>query len=97
MRVGGIKVGTVVSQELDPLTYLAVVRFSVEPSVKLPVDSSSEVVTEGLLGGRYLAIVPGADEEMLPPGGEIRFTQSAISIEQLLGRFAFGGGGENSL
>ncbi len=92
VKVGGIKVGTVVAQELDPATYLAVVHMSIDEGVKLPVDSSSEVVSEGLLGARYLAIVPGPSEEMLGPGGLIRFTQSSISIEQLLGRFAFGAG-----
>ena len=92
VKVGGIKVGTVVAQVLDPATYLAVVHMSIDEGVKLPVDSSSEVVSEGLLGARYLAIVPGPSEEMLEPGGLIRFTQSSISIEQLLGRFAFGAG-----
>ena len=92
VKVGGIKVGTVVAQELDPATYLAVVTMSIDEGVPVPVDSSSEIVSEGLLGGRYLAIIPGPSDEMLVAGGLIRFTQSSISIEKLLGQFTFGGG-----
>jgi phospholipid/cholesterol/gamma-HCH transport system substrate-binding protein len=92
VKVGGIKVGTVVAQELDPATYLAVVHMSIDEGIPVPVDSSSEIVSEGLLGARYLAIIPGPSDEMLAAGGLIRFTQSSISIEQLLGQFAFGGG-----
>ena len=90
VRLGGIKVGTVVSQELDPLTYLAVVRIGIAEDVRIPTDSMVQVVSEGLLGGRYMAIVPGAEDAMLGPGGEIRYTQSAVNIEQLIGRFAGG-------
>ncbi|MBT5859828.1 MAG: outer membrane lipid asymmetry maintenance protein MlaD [Alphaproteobacteria bacterium] len=92
VKVGGIKVGTVMTQELDPATYLAVVYMSIDDGIPVPVDSSAEIVSEGLLGGRYMAIVPGPSDEMLKAGGLIRFTQSSISIEQLLGQFAFGGG-----
>jgi phospholipid/cholesterol/gamma-HCH transport system substrate-binding protein len=92
VKVGGIKVGTVVAQKLDPITYLAVVHMSIDDDVRVPMDSSSEVVSEGLLGTRYLAIVPGPSDEMLEAGGLIRFTQSSISLEQLLSKFAFGAG-----
>lgn len=93
VRLGGIKVGTVVSQELDPVTYLAVVTIGMAAEVKIPTDSVVQVVSEGLLGGRYMSIVPGAEEAMLGPGEEIRYTQSAVNIETLIGRFAGGGGG----
>jgi len=91
VKVSGIKVGTIVSQEIDPQSYLAVVRFSVNPSIKLPVDSAAEVVSESLLGSKYLSLVPGADSKMLQPGQEIRFTQSPINLESLVGQFIFGG------
>ena len=59
VRLAGIKVGSVVSQEIEPVTYLAVVRIGVESDVSLPVDTVAQVVTDGLLGGRYMALVPG--------------------------------------
>jgi phospholipid/cholesterol/gamma-HCH transport system substrate-binding protein len=91
VRMGGIKIGTVRSQTLDPQTYLAVVRFSVDNAIKVPADSSASIESEGLLGGRYINIVPGGDDRMLAPGEEIRFTQASVSLEQLLGKFLGGG------
>ena len=92
VRMSGIKIGTVTGQSLDHETYLAVVRMQIDPRVKLPADSSAEIASAGLLGSRYLALVPGGSDRMLEPGGEIRFTQSAVSLEQLIGKFMFSGG-----
>lgn len=89
VRMSGIKVGTVLSQEIDPETYLAVVRLSVAPSIKLPLDSAAEIVSDGLLGGKYLSLVPGAEEKMIQPGGEIKFTQSPLNLESLISQFMF--------
>ena len=65
VRLSGIKVGTVTSMELDHETFLAVVLMSVEPEVKLPKDSSAQIVTDGLLGGKFMAIVPGGDPDTI--------------------------------
>ncbi len=98
VKVSGIKVGTITSQEIDPKSYLAVIRFTVDPRIKLPVDSAAEVVSEGLLGSKYLSLVPGADAKNLQPGQEIRFTQSPVNLESLIGQLIFsgkGGGGSD--
>jgi phospholipid/cholesterol/gamma-HCH transport system substrate-binding protein len=89
VRLAGVKVGTVNATRIDPATYLAVVSFSVEPGLKLPLDSSAEVTSDGLLGGKFLALAPGGDDKMLPDGGTVTITQSAVSLEQLLGKFIF--------
>lgn len=91
VKVSGIKVGTITGQTIDPQSYLAVVRFSVDPRIKLPVDSAAEVVSEGLLGSKYLSLVPGADAKSLQPGQEIRFTQSPVNLESLIGQLIFSG------
>ncbi|MFN4090951.1 MAG: outer membrane lipid asymmetry maintenance protein MlaD [Alphaproteobacteria bacterium] len=96
VRMSGIKIGTVTRQELDPETYLAVVRMQIDPRIRLPTDSSAEIASAGLLGSRYLALVPGGSERMLEPGGEIRFTQSAVSLEHLIGRFMFSDSGDGA-
>ena len=90
VRMSGIKVGTVVDQALDLESYLAVVRISVDPDVMLPEDSSAEIVSGSLLGGKFLSLTPGAADEMIKPGGEIVYTQSSVNFEQLLGKFIFG-------
>ena len=92
VRLGGIKVGTITAHELEHDTYLAVVRMNIDPKVKLPADSSAEIVSDGLLGSKYLSLVPGGDEEYLKEDGEIRFTQSPISLENLIGQLIFSQG-----
>jgi phospholipid/cholesterol/gamma-HCH transport system substrate-binding protein len=89
VRISGIKIGTVIDQRLDPERFLAVVRMSIDPKIKLPTDTVAEVASEGLLGGRYLALIPGGETETIKPGGEIKFTQSAVDIVQMLGKFMF--------
>lgn len=92
VRISGIKVGTVIDQSLDPATYRAEVRFSLRDDIQLPADTSAAVVSNGLLGGKYLALVPGGDIEMLEPGGEVILTQSAVNLEDLIGHMIFSQG-----
>ena len=94
VRISGIKVGTVIDQILDPTTYRAEVRFSLREDIQLPADTSAAVVSNGLLGGKYLALVPGGDIEMLEPGGEVILTQSAVNLEDLIGHMIFSQGGD---
>ena len=89
VRLSGIKVGTITDQTLDPKTFLAVVRMGIDKSFKLPADSSAEIVSSGLLGEKYLALVPGGAAEMIPDGGEIRYTQAPVSLENLIGKLIF--------
>jgi len=89
VRMSGIKIGTVIEQELDPETYLAVVRISLEDRVKLPTDTVAKIQSDGLLGSNYVALEPGAEESFIENGGEIRFTQDPINLTDLLGRFVF--------
>ena len=91
VRMSGIKVGTVLSETLEPDTYFAVLTFSIDPNVKLPVDSSAKIVTDGLLGSKYIALTPGAEDKLIPQGGDITHTQSAINLEDLVSRYIFSG------
>jgi phospholipid/cholesterol/gamma-HCH transport system substrate-binding protein len=92
VRISGIKVGSIISQTLDPTTFLAVVRMSIDPTIKLPSDSVAEILSSGLLGDKFLALVPGAADDMLKPGGVIKFTQSPMSLENLIGQYIFSQG-----
>ena len=91
VRMSGIKIGKVLSQELDPQTYRAEVTFSVRNGIELPSDSSAAIVSSGLLGGKYLSLVPGGDDRLLTDGGEITLTQSSVNLEDLIGRYIFSG------
>jgi phospholipid/cholesterol/gamma-HCH transport system substrate-binding protein len=89
VRVSGIKVGSVLGLTLDSKTFLATVRMSVEPSVKLPDDTVAEIVSSSLLGDKYMSLVPGGSDKDIVPGGRIKFTQSSISLEHLIGQMMF--------
>lgn len=89
VKISGIKVGSVVDMELDPVSFRAVARFNINPDYKLPMDSTVSVVSDGLLGGKYASIEPGGADELIAPGGEIQYTQSSILLEQLIGKFVF--------
>ncbi len=89
VRMSGIRIGTVTDQSIDPETFLAVVALSIESDIKLPADTSVAITSDGLLGDKYLALTPGGDEETIPHGGEIEFTQGAIDLTSLLGQLIF--------
>ncbi len=91
VKISGVKIGSVVSQELDNKTFQAVVTIKLNNDVKIPTDSSAKVASEGLLGSKYISIVPGGDTEFLAQNQEITFTQSSVNFEELLGKFIFGG------
>ncbi|MGG5807905.1 outer membrane lipid asymmetry maintenance protein MlaD [Falsiroseomonas sp. CW058] len=102
VRIAGVKVGSVVDQRIDAQTFLAVLTLRIDGSLRIPSDSSAEIASEGLLGGRFVSIVPGGSDRILANGGQITITQSAVSLESLLGRFIFsmtegqGGGSRNA-
>jgi phospholipid/cholesterol/gamma-HCH transport system substrate-binding protein len=89
VRIAGVKVGSVVSESLDPKTFLATVRMNINPAYKLPEDTVAEIVSNGLLGDQYMSLVPGGEEQTIPPGGRIKYTQSPASLENLIGQMIF--------
>ena len=89
VRMAGVKVGSVLSQRLNPETYFAEVSLSIDETIKLPTDSSARIIPEGLLGGNYVALEPGGAEDYLGDGEQIQFTQGSINVVDLLGRFIF--------
>ena len=89
VKISGIKVGTLVDQKLDPDTFLAVLRLSLDNSVKLPEDTVAQIASEGLLGSNFVALVPGGADKIIPAGGEIKYTQAPVNLVQMLGKFIF--------
>jgi phospholipid/cholesterol/gamma-HCH transport system substrate-binding protein len=89
VRIAGVKVGSVTSSRIVPETFAAQLTLRVDRSLKLPTDTSAEITSEGLLGGKYVSLVPGGSERFLADGGQITETQGSVSLESLLGRFIF--------
>lgn len=88
--VGGVPVGRIEGIRVDPSDYSAIVTLSVLSGLKLPTDSMASIKTTGLIGDKYIAISPGADEAYLAPGSRITMTESSVDIESLIGKMAFG-------
>ncbi|MDR2157805.1 MAG: outer membrane lipid asymmetry maintenance protein MlaD [Holosporaceae bacterium] len=89
VKVSGIRVGKVVCTSVDPDTFFAVVKFYVSKELKLPKDTSANVSSDGLFGGKYLSLSPGGDDESLKEGDEIANTTGPINLESLIGKFVF--------
>jgi phospholipid/cholesterol/gamma-HCH transport system substrate-binding protein len=84
--IAGVKVGQVVSIELDDILR-ARCELDIGPSLGLDVETSASIMTAGLLGEKFVALEPGGADEMLESGDEIGRTVSALSIENLVGKF----------
>jgi phospholipid/cholesterol/gamma-HCH transport system substrate-binding protein len=89
VKIAGVKVGTVTDVSIDPKTFVAVVTITVHDNIQLPKDSAASIVSESLLGGKYISLSPGGDDTDLKPGQSITITQSSVSLEELLGKFIF--------
>ena len=89
VRISGIKVGQITAQQLDPITYVAKVSMAIEPTVKIPSDSSARITAASLLGGNYLELMPGAATSTLAAGAVIYDTRDPISLSDLLGKAVF--------
>ena len=92
VQLAGVQIGTITKLELDTSTYQAVATFTVRSDVKIPEDSEAKVASEGLLGGNFLELTPGGSDYMLESGSEVEFTQGAVSLLNLLMKFASGSG-----
>jgi len=95
IKISGVKIGTISEQNLDAESFQAVLKFNIYNHIKIPTDSSAKIVSEGLLGSKYIAITPGGGDEFMKEGQEINFTQSSINFEELLGKFIFNGKDNN--
>ncbi|MBB5036907.1 outer membrane lipid asymmetry maintenance protein MlaD [Prosthecobacter dejongeii] len=88
--VAGVPVGRVESIRMEPTEYTAIVTLNVMAGLKLPTDSMASIKTTGLIGDKYLALSPGADETYLKAGERITMTESSVDLESLIGKMAFG-------
>jgi phospholipid/cholesterol/gamma-HCH transport system substrate-binding protein len=88
VSISGVVIGRVAEIGLDQETYTALVRMEIDRNVgTISTDSTAAILTDGLLGGKYIGLSLGAEEEYLTNGDEIMDTQSAIVLEELIGKF----------
>lgn len=94
VKIAGIRIGSVKSALLDPLTYEARLALAIDKGIEIPDDSVAKVASEGILGGAHISIEPGASEDMLVAGDQIVLTQGSVDLLGLaVQMFANGGTG----
>ena len=88
VTVAGVKIGEVAGIDVDLEYGEALVTFEMQGKPnQLSADTGAQIVTEGILGTRYVSLLPGADEETLGDGDQIENTQGALVLEKLIGDF----------
>lgn len=92
VKVAGVRVGSVQAIELEPERLDAKVTLAIDERFKqIPDDSAAAIFTSGLLGDQYVGLQPGGSPDMLKNGDELVLTQSAIQLEELIGKYLVGG------
>lgn len=89
IRMSGVKIGTVVAQNLDPKSYQAMVTLAIDKTIRLPEDTSAKITSDGLLGEKFIALEAGGAPVMLRDGDHILYSQGAIDLWTLIGRALF--------
>jgi len=95
VKIGGVTVGMVEAVTLDPVTFEAIVQMAVASRFnEIPSDTGASVLTSGVLGDRYIGLEPGGAPDVLTEGDELFITQSALVLEQVIGKYLFNTGSE---
>lgn len=89
VRSAGVLVGRVSSIQFDDKRYQALVTLEIDSSVAFPKDSSAQILTAGLLGEKYVGLLPGAEEQALKDKDRIQLTQSALGLENVVSQFLY--------
>lgn len=89
VKSAGVVVGRVTDIQFSTQTYDALVTMSMDSRFQFPKDTFASILTSGLLGEQYIGLAAGGDEAMLKDGDKIMKTNSAMVLEELIGRFLF--------
>lgn len=87
VELSGVGIGKVTEISLDG--YDVVVSMLIRDGIKLQDDAIASIRTKGLLGEKYIAIIPGGSSQLLGPGGVIMDTEPPLDIEHLIKDFVF--------
>ena len=90
VAISGVRIGEVTAINLDKNNYRAKVTLRINRQYdNLPIDSSANIFTQGILGSNYISLVPGFDEQNLQNGSRIETTHSALVLENLIGQLVY--------
>jgi phospholipid/cholesterol/gamma-HCH transport system substrate-binding protein len=89
VKSAGVLVGRITAITLDSKQYEARVVMSIDSRYTFPRDTIAKIMTSGLLGEQYIGLDPGGDTAMLKGGDTIKQTQSAVILEDMIGKFLY--------
>lgn len=96
VKLAGVRIGSVASIALDPEKLDAEVTLDIDRRYdQIPDDSSASIFTSGLLGDQYVGIQPGGSPDMFADGDRVILTQSAMQLEDLIGKFLVNDSGKD--
>jgi phospholipid/cholesterol/gamma-HCH transport system substrate-binding protein len=90
IEIAGVQVGLVDAISLDLEEQVAMVRMKIEKKVVLTDDVIASIKTAGLIGDKYVKLSPGGSDVILKPGDTIIETESALDVEEIISKYAFG-------
>ena len=90
IEIAGVRVGLVDDISLDLVEQVAMVRMRIKKKVVLTDDVIASIKTAGLIGDKYIKLSPGGSDEVLEPGDTIIETESALDVEEIISKYAFG-------
>ena len=89
IKSAGVLVGRVTDITLDTERYEAKVVMDLDKRYQFPKDTFANIMTSGLLGEQYIGLMPGGDDQMLKNGEQLKKTQSAMVLEEMIGKFLY--------
>ena len=89
VKSAGVVIGRVTTISFDPKNYEAVVTMAIDKRYQFSKDTTASILTSGLLGEQYIGLETGGDSAMLGNNGEIKYTQKAMVLENLIGQFIY--------
>ena len=90
VEIAGVKVGQVERITLDSESMMAVAHLKIRKEIELSEDVIAAVKTSGLIGDKYISLIPGGSTDILKAGDIIIETESALDIEELVSKYVFG-------
>ncbi len=91
VELAGVPIGKVAAIYLEPQRQTAKVRLKIKGYVELTDDVIASVKTAGLIGDKYIRLLPGGSDVALQDGDIITDTESALDLEELISKYVFGG------
>ncbi len=85
VEIAGVPIGEVT--RIDLKGTIAKVTLKIRDDIPLRTDDIAAIRTKGIIGERYIKVIPGGTEETVSRGGKMTETESAVEFEEIIGKF----------